>query len=117
MRHPYRWILILVLAAVAPVALAGASGAKKSVSMKNMAFDPADVQIAVGDTVVWTNNDERDHNVVDSGGAFKSDNLKPGGAFSYQFNKAGKFSYGCTYHPRMKGTITVAEKQPATKPS
>jgi len=112
------WLNLLVLfASVATIALAAApasrpAGEKHAVSIKDMAFAPASLDIKTGDTVVWTNNDDRDHNVTEGAGAFKSDNLKPGKSFSFQFNKTGKFSYSCTYHPRMKGMITVTDPKP-----
>jgi plastocyanin len=80
--------------------------------MKEMKFDPATLEIKVGDTVVWTNSDDRDHTVNGPDGTFKSDNLKPGAAYTYKFTKAGRFAYSCSYHPRMKGTITVKEDEP-----
>ena len=112
------WLnLLALLALAAPIALAAApatrpAGEKHAISIKDMAFTPASLDIKTGDTVVWSNNDDRDHNVTEGSGAFKSDNLKPGGTFSFQFKKAGKFTYSCTYHPRMKGTITVTEAKP-----
>src|SRR4051812_1366262 len=34
------------------------------VAIKAMKFEPAQIQIAVGESVVWTNADDRDHTVV-----------------------------------------------------
>lgn len=86
---------------------AAAAPTRHAVSMNNMQYDPASLKIKVGDTVVWTNKDDRDHTVVASNNSFKSDNIKPNGTFSFQFKSAGTFTYGCTYHPRMKGSIIV----------
>jgi plastocyanin len=95
---------------IAPLALAQPKPEPKhDVAIKDMKFDPADLKIKVGETVVWTNKDDRDHTVVMEKGPLKSENLKPGGTYSYKFTKAGKFEYGCSYHPRMKATVTVAE--------
>lgn len=103
-----RWVLVLL---VASICLAQpAQPARKTVSIKDMTFTPASVQVKVGDTVVWTNSDDRDHTVVAKGNAFKSENIKPGGNFSFKFTKAGTFAYGCTYHPRMAGTVVVTDK-------
>jgi plastocyanin len=89
------------------VALAGEKAAKHSVTIKDMKFDPDTLEIAPGQTVVWTNQDDRDHTVSAKDGSFKSDNLSKGDTFEHVFKKAGKFSYACSYHPRMKGTIVV----------
>jgi len=101
---------ILLLSAIATLALLGADSPKKPVSIKDMKFQPTTLEIKVGDTVVWTNNDDRDHTVVGPKDTFKSENLRSGSSYSSQFNKAGTFEYNCTYHPRMKGTIKVSDK-------
>jgi plastocyanin len=82
-------------------------GQKHTVSMKDKKFAPAGLTIKAGDTVVWTNNDEHDHTVVADDGSFKSGNIGAGDTFRHEFKKKGKHGYSCTYHPRMKGSITV----------
>lgn len=100
---PYSRLLIPAL-----LLISGATAAEtKSVSIKGMAYSPATVTISAGDTVTWTNNDDRDHTVQTTDGVINSGNLSPGKSWSYTFKSAGTYSYGCTYHPRMKGTITV----------
>src|SRR5213593_3743690 len=89
------------------IALAGEKESKHSVTIKDMKFDPDTLQIAPGQTVVWSNQDDRDHTVTAKDGSFKSENLSKGDTFEHVFKKAGKFSYACSYHPRMKGTIVV----------
>jgi plastocyanin len=85
-------------------------GATVDIEMKDTAFDPADVTASVGDTIVWTNEDQFDHNVVaDSGADFKSDNFGYDETFEWVANKPGEISYECTLHPGMTGTITVEE--------
>jgi plastocyanin len=78
-----------------------------AVTISNMAFSPATVTIPLGTKVTWTNTDPVAHTVTAVGGAFNSGHLNPGQTFSYTFDKAGTFDYACTYHPYMKGTITV----------
>jgi plastocyanin len=82
------------------------------VKIKDMAFDPDKLEIKVGESVKWTNEDDRDHTVTckQKEGGFKSGNLGNGDTFEQKFEKAGKYSYTCSYHPRMKGTVTVKEK-------
>lgn len=108
-------ILMLILALGGTIALAqatrpAAQPVRKTVNMKGMTFAPASVTIKVGDTIVWNNDDDRDHTVVDGGGAFKSDNIRAGGSYSFRFTKAGTYTYTCSYHPRMKATIVVTDK-------
>ena len=85
--------------------------AEKRVSIDDMKFNPDTIEIAPGDSVRWTNDDQRDHTVTATDGSFKSGNLRSGDSFEHTFKKAGKFSYACSYHPRMKGTVNVSEKR------
>jgi plastocyanin len=91
-------------------AFAVAAANSHSISIKDQKFDPTSVDAKVGDTIVFTNNDDRDHSVSSSDGTIKSDNLRPGATYSVKLTKSGKITFNCTYHPREKGTITVSEK-------
>jgi plastocyanin len=97
--------LLLAAEAAAP---GGKKGNTSPVTIDEMKFSPASVQVAVGDTVEWTNNDVRDHTVVARDGSFNSGNLSKGESFRYTFKKAGNIAYTCSLHPRMKGTVVVA---------
>jgi len=79
----------------------------RKIAIKNLKYDPAKVTVKVGQTVLWTNNDDHDHTVVAKNEAFDSKNLSSGDTFKHTFTKAGKYEYFCRYHPRMKGLITV----------
>ncbi len=85
----------------------GANGA--NVSIQNMKYSPATITIKPGQSVTWTNNDDRDHTVVADDGSFQSDNISAGGTYRHKFTKAGRYKYGCRYHPRMKGEVVVGE--------
>lgn len=80
------------------------------VEIKGMKFDPPTIKVKAGETVVWTNKDDRDHTVVaDDGKSFKSGNIKRDATFEQKFTKPGKYPYSCSYHPRMKGVVVVTE--------
>ncbi|MFD9887994.1 plastocyanin/azurin family copper-binding protein [Amycolatopsis sp. NPDC059027] len=81
----------------------------KSVEAMGYKFTPANVSIAVGDTVTWTNHDTAPHNIVITDGPekFTSPTLQNGQTFSHTFTKAGTYSYYCSIHPDMKATLTV----------
>jgi len=78
-----------------------------AVEIKNFAFNAPTLEIAVGTTVTWTNNDSTAHTVSQKGGGFESGKLDPGATFSHTFDTAGSFDYFCQYHANMKGTIVV----------
>jgi plastocyanin len=75
----------------------------------NFSFAPATLAVAVGTTVTWTNRDDIPHTVVstDDPKAFKSKVLDTDEKFSYTFTKPGTFSYFCSVHPKMTGTVVV----------
>jgi plastocyanin len=81
--------------------------ATHQVSIENFAFMPASLSVQVGDTVTWTNNDDAPHTATADNGAFDSDTLDIGGTNSFTFTTAGEFTYFCSIHPDMTGTITV----------
>jgi len=89
-------------------AAAPAAAGSVAISMKDIAFNPKVASGKVGEKIVWTNDDDVQHNVVaDSGADFKSDTFGKGGTFEYTPTKAGDIAYECTLHPGMTGTIKV----------
>jgi plastocyanin len=88
----------------------GGSSSGPQVTMKNIKFNPGTLKVKVGQTVTWTNDDSVGHDVTDD--SFKSGDaggVEPGKTFQHKFAKAGSYSYVCTVHPGMKGTIKVTK--------
>ena len=88
----------------APAAKSGGA----QVSMKDIKFNPGTVNVKVGDTVTWTNDDSVGHDVTGDG--FKSGDaggIAQGQTFEHKFGKAGTFKYRCTVHPGMTGEVDV----------
>lgn len=85
---------------------APAAGAQ-AVEIKDFAFAPPTLEVAVGTTVGWSNGDGVGHSVNASDGAFDSERLEQGDTFEFTFDTAGEFAYICDIHPYMAGTITV----------
>jgi hypothetical protein len=75
--------------------------------MGDLFFSPSSVTVAVGDTVTWHNTGQAPHNATADDGSFKTPTLNNGQSASQTFNQAGTFSYTCTIHPQMHGTIRV----------
>lgn len=88
-----------------------ASDETTEVVIKNSAYSPATIKIKAGTKVTWTNQDEVKHDVApdeDYGNDFKpSELLSEGASYSFTFNKAGTYTYHCTPHPFMKGSVEV----------
>jgi plastocyanin len=72
-------------------------------------YNPNPIEIKVGDTVTWINNDSSPHTVTTSSSKsnFDSDVLRRGETFSFTFDREGEYPYFCTLHPSMVGTIVV----------
>jgi plastocyanin len=82
------------------------------------AFEPEDVIVPVGGTVIWENLSTagEGHTVAstdESSEVFVSSepdpdvSLKEGQSFSHTFETAGSFPYICGIHPDMTGTVIV----------
>ena len=104
-------ILFLTLAGVLGLTAcsgeAVADGPAATVRVENMSYSPESVTIKEGETVEWIFDDNGlPHDVVDDDGLFESELLTEG-AFSYTFDEAGTYSYHCTPHPMMVGTVVV----------
>lgn len=70
-------------------------------------FEPAALTVKPGDTIVWVNKDVLPHTATSKAGGFDSGAIAPGKSWKLTVEKSGKFPYICTYHPTMKGTLTV----------
>jgi LPXTG-motif cell wall-anchored protein len=90
------------------VARAAASG---SVTIADFQFAPAQITIDQGDTVTWTNDGPSAHSATASDGSFDTGIFPAGESRSHTFDEAGSFSYICTPHPNMHGTIVVRASQ------
>jgi plastocyanin len=94
-----------------PPAAAPAGGAHTSasatVTMADFFFSPGSVTVAVGDTVTWHNSGQAPHTATADSGSFDTGTVNAGGSASHRFTTAGTFTYTCTIHPNMHGTVRV----------
>lgn len=92
---------------VAPDAVAAAAPAAE-IAIEASSFAPANLTVAAGTTVTWSNRDGIAHTVTGDALAFDDSGvLAPGQSFSQTFDTPGAFPYRCDPHPWMEGTITV----------
>jgi plastocyanin len=84
------------------------AAAEVPVDIRDFAYSPNPVEIAVGDTVTWTNQDEVPHTATgEDRDVLQSGTISPGASFSQVFSAPGEFGYFCEFHPNMAGTIVV----------
>jgi len=82
------------------VSIAGNLGAQS--------FVPNPVAMRVGQTISWKNNDAITHDATQDGSGFATGNIAGGATSSpIMMSTAGRFTYHCTIHPGMIGTINV----------
>lgn len=78
-----------------------------TVTIADFSFTPASITIHVGDTVTWVNNGPSAHTATANDGAFNTGVLQKGHSASHTFTKPGTYSYICSIHPFMHGTVVV----------
>jgi plastocyanin len=86
-----------------------------AILIRNFVFQPATLTVTAGSKVTWTNRDEEPHLVVSAGAQFPaSPALDTDDSYSTTFAKPGTYTYFCSIHPHMVGTIVVTAS-PRTK--
>ncbi|MBV9168608.1 MAG: cupredoxin domain-containing protein [Chloroflexi bacterium] len=79
------------------------------VTIDNYEFQPAEITVAPGTTVTWTNAQTDDvHSAVSNDGLWDSDTLDTGKSYQYTFSDPGDFGYYCSQHPDMQGVVHVS---------
>jgi plastocyanin len=81
-----------------------------TVTTPGESFSPANVTIGAGGTITWQFTGSTRHNVTFSGAQPTGGNIPDtdaGGTAQRQFPTAGTYSYSCTRHSGMNGTVVV----------
>jgi plastocyanin len=88
-----------------------------------LAFDPKEVRVKAGQTVTWIGGDDITHVLVEGTYEVGADGLrtketddkafslkltKKGQQVSHTYDKTGTFTYFCTIHHGMNGTVVVS---------
>ena len=110
---------ILLAALVAVAACGGDSGnggqdpgetPEGDVLLRTSSFDPAELTVAPGTTVVWAWASALQHNITFNDG--ESSGNQSSGTYERTFAAAGTFPYHCTIHGTptsgMRGVVTVS---------
>lgn len=103
-------LFVVGIGAAAAAENTATSGATVNIEMGDNFFNPATVNVNVGDTVVWTHKGTggRPHDVTANNGTINSPRRMMNGAtFSYTATTPGTIAYVCTIHTGMNGTLNV----------
>ena len=81
-----------------------------TVTIERSRFDASTLDVAVGTTVRFVNEDPFDHTVTSIDGSpvtFDSGVMVEGAEFEITFDRPGTYGYFCEIHPTMRGTVVV----------
>lgn len=110
--------VVLALVPTTPAVASGGGGCGEpitedrgtEVEIEAFCFTPTVLYAAPGETVTWTNLDGVPHNVGGANLAWGSfEQVKRGRSISQTFSEPGVYSYVCTLHPGMVGTVVVGD--------
>jgi plastocyanin len=74
----------------------------------NMSFSPDPATVNVGQRVAWRNSAGAIQTATQNGGTFDTGTINSGATSgAITMTTAGSFSYHCSLHPAMVGTLTV----------
>jgi|GEM_PF-599022 len=78
-------------------------------TIQGFSFSPSSITVKKGAKISFTNHDPVTHTVTADAGAFESGSITTGSTYTLDTSTlaAGTYTYHCTPHPNMKGTIIV----------
>lgn len=81
-----------------------------TVTIQDFKFSPATLNVKVGTTVTFVQEDSIPHTATGSGDSsfIKSPTLTKGQTYTVTFTKAGTYDYICSIHPYMRGSVVVS---------
>ena len=105
--------VIQAVAAIVTVCVVGLTAAQQrkpkthTVIMENMRFQPRNLTVTRGDTIVWINKDLVPHTATSKAGKFDSQVIPAEKSWRFTARKKGEFAYICAFHPTMTATLQV----------
>lgn len=101
-------VLLLTSGGGAGSTAAPASG--DAVTIANFEYMPPEITVKAGTEVTWANEDSAPHTASADDGSFDTGTIEEGGnTGSVTLDTPGTFSYFCSFHAFMKGSVTVEE--------
>jgi plastocyanin len=81
---------------------------QNTIEIKDFAFNPQILTVRSGEKITWVNRDDEPHTVVSVEKQFKkSSALDTDQEFTVTAGAPGTYTYFCSVHPKMTGTIVV----------
>jgi plastocyanin len=95
--------------------------ASQTVTAADNRFTPQEVHIDPGDTIIWNNRGQNQHDIRADNGSFRSGIIGTGETFRHRFTEEGYYYYHCNFHGSRKkvgmwGLVIVGNPDPSTDP-
>lgn len=88
----------------------GGAALAPRVAVVDFGYSPAELRVRPGQSISFTNGGSNGHDVTGLGAEpWGSGPLYPGQTYSRVFSTVGTYAFYCTYHPQMRGRVTVEE--------
>ncbi len=88
-------------------AVQAAAGAAHTVRISSFAFEPTRLEVSVGDTITWVNDDVVPHTATASDKSWGSGSLDHGQSQTLTVNREMQGSYYCRHHPSMVAELVI----------
>ena len=86
----------------------GSTAGNNKIEIRDFMFNPPTITVKSGETITWVNRDEEPHTIVSVEKQFKkSSALDTDQEFTITAGAPGTYTYFCSVHPKMTGTIVV----------
>ena len=85
----------------------GSASGSGEVRIIDFRFEPTVLNVTLGTTVSWTNEDSAAHTATGEDDAFETGRLGKGESAEITFDTPGTYEYICAFHPNMVGKIVV----------
>ena len=100
-------LAVFGVALVAAGVAVSAEAPARTVTMPGKLYAPPSLDVLVGTTVTWRNDDSTNHTATAENDAFASGYVPPGGTYSFTFTRQGRYEFRCTIHKQMRGVVDV----------
>jgi plastocyanin len=77
------------------------------VEISGFGYEPASVEVAPGDTIVWVNRDVVPHTATAVDGGWDTGSIAAGESWSGVLPVGAESVYTCAFHPGMKARIRL----------
>ena len=103
-----RRVLALTGACLAAPVVGHAAGRLHEVAMRRLAFEPEQLDVAIGDSIRFTNHDLAPHTATAEDGSWDSGTLAKGDSATLEVTADWGTDYFCAFHPHMTARLVIS---------